>query len=90
MKTLYWILKEGEFKNLKKYKVPLTSEERSRAMKANATWHHGPNGEKTCGIWKSDNGKGKVRYVCHTHRCMASKDTLGKAIQAFKFVKTTS
>lgn len=90
MKTLFWILKEGDFKNLQKYKVPMSPEERNKAMKSGSVWHHGPHGEKTCGIWKSDNKKGKVRFVCSTHRTYQSKDTLAKAIQAFKFVKTTA
>jgi hypothetical protein len=90
MKTFYWVLKEGDFKNLQKHKVALTSDERSKAMNAGATWHHGPNGERTCGIWKSDDKKGKIRYVCNTHRCYQSKETLSQAITAFKFVKTTA
>jgi peroxiredoxin len=90
MKTLFWILKEGDFKNLQKYKVPLSSDERAKVMKSKSVWHHGPHGEETAGIWKSDNKRGKVRFVCNTHRTYQSKETLAQAIKAFKFVKTTA
>lgn len=76
-------------KSLKKGKVKLDPEERTQAMDAGAVWHHGPNGEPTCAVWKSV-VNGKTWYGCNTHRCYQAKPTLRGAISAFKFVKTTS
>jgi len=76
-------------KTLKKNKKPLTDEERQLVMSADATWHHGPNGEKTPAVWKSE-VKGKMWYVCNTHRAMQVKPTIKGAIAAFKFIKTTA
>lgn len=89
---LLCLLSEGtyDYKKLKERKVPLTPEEREKAMKAGAVWHHGPNGEKTCAIWKSSDASGNQVYGCNTHRCMQVKPSLEGAINAFKFVKTTA
>lgn len=76
-------------KTLKKHKVKLEPEERERAMKAGAVWHHGPGGEKSCAVWKAV-VNGKTWYGCNTHRCYQVKPTLAGAIRAFDFVKTTS
>jgi hypothetical protein len=83
------VLASPEMKTLKKNKVKLSDEERDQAMKAGAVWHHGPNGEETCGIQKST-VKGKDWYWCATHRAYQCKPTLKGAIKAFEFIKTTS
>ena len=74
---------------LKKNQVKLDPEEREKAMKAGAVWHHGSNGEETCGIQKSV-VDGKTWWHCHTHRAMAVRPTLKGAISAFDFIETTS
>ncbi len=81
--------KKSKFKNLKDNKIALDPEERKQAMSAGAVWHQGPNGERTCAIWKSRD-QGKSTYVCNTHRAYQAKPTLKGAIQAFKFIKTTA
>jgi len=83
------ILESPEMKTLKKGRRQLSDEERKIVMDADATWHHGPKGEETPAVWKSV-VKGKTWYVCNTHRAMQVKPTLKGAIQAFKFIKTTS
>lgn len=79
-----------DFKKLMKRKVPLTPEEREKAMNANCTWNHGLNGEPTCAIWKSSDASGNTVYGCNTHRAMQVKPTLAGAIKAFEFIKTTA
>lgn len=74
---------------LKKNKKPLTDEERKKVMDAGAVWHHGPNGEETPAVWKSE-VKGKTWYVCDTHRAYQCKDTLEKAIKSYDFIETTA
>ncbi len=89
MKNFYWILKENDFKTLKKNKVKLTPEERATVMKAKAVWHFN-GGSPSPAIWKSCDSKGNTKYVCNTHRAYQSKDTLSQALKAFKFIKTTA
>lgn len=83
------LLESPRFPALKQHQVKLTPEERAAAMKAGAVWHHGPQGEPTCAVWKSV-VKGKPWYVVNTHRCGQVKPTLKGAIRAFSFVKTTA
>lgn len=71
------------FEKLKKHKIALTVEERDKAMKANAVWHHGPNGEKTCAVWKSKMPNGDVVFVTNTHRCFQTASTLDGAIKKY-------
>lgn len=88
----YEILTESP-KNLdaiKKNKVALTDEERKKVMDAGAIWHHGPNGEPSPAVWKGTDGKGKMWYVCNTHRCFAAEDTLAKAIKKYDRIETTA
>jgi hypothetical protein len=76
---------------LKGNRIPLTDEEREKVMKAGAVWHHGPNGEKSPGVWKSKNpNTGEIRYVCATHRAYQDEKTLDAAIKSFEFIKETA
>lgn len=79
-----------DYKKLKDRKVPLTPEEREKAMKAGAVWHPGNLNHPVCAIWKSSDSSGNTVYGCNTHRCMQVKPSLEGAINAFKFVKTTA
>lgn len=81
--------KEPDFKTLEKNKIPLTSEERKKVMDAGATWNHGPNGEPSPAVWKSE-VDGKTWYICNTHRCHAIRPTLKGSISSYDFIETTS
>jgi hypothetical protein len=82
---------KNEFKKLQDNKVPLTDEERKQVMDADATWHHGPNGEATPAVWKSENKNGKVTYITNTHRCYNIAPTLKGAIGKYhSFIKGTA
>lgn len=74
---------------LKKNKISLTAEERKEVMDRGAVWHHGPNGEETPAVWKSEVA-GKIWYICNTHRAYQSKPTLKGAINSYDFIETTS
>ena len=87
--TLRLLFESPEMDTLKKNRKPLTDEERQLIMNKGAVWHHGPNGEKSPGVWKAE-VKGKTWYVCNTHRAMQCKPTLKGAIKAFEFIKTTA
>ena len=80
------------YKELQKYKVPLTDEERSLVMKRKAVWHHGPNGEATPAVWKSVNPKtGKTTYVTNTHRAMNTAPSIKGAIGRYHtFISKTA
>jgi len=67
---------------LKKNKKNLTDEERETVMKAKAIWHHGPKGEPSPAVWKSE-VDGETWFVTNTHRAFLAKKTLDSAINAF-------
>ncbi len=91
MSLFNYYLESVNFDKLKKNKIPLTDEERSEVMKADAIWHHGPNGEKTPAVWKSKKSDGSIVYITNTHRACAIKDTLKGAINAYhKSIKGTA
>jgi hypothetical protein len=83
---------EATFKELQKYKVDLSPEERAAVMKAKAVWRHGPNGAASPAVWKSVNPKtGKVTYATHTHRAINTAPTLKGAISRYhNFIKSTA
>ena len=88
-----YILCEGsnDFKSLQKNKKPLTDEERQECFKCKAVWHHSPNGGETPAVWKSEDKKGDMTYVTHTHRAFNTAPTLKGAIDRYhKFIKGTS
>lgn len=79
------------FQQLKTDKQPLTMLERAKVMAANATWHHGPNGEATPAVWKSVDKNGKVTYITNTHRAFNTAPTLRGAIRRYHvFIKGTA
>jgi hypothetical protein len=75
---------------LKNNKKNLTDEERARVMEAKAIWHHGPKGEPSPAVWKSE-VDGETWFVTNTHRAFQAEKTLDSAIEAFHgFIKTTA
>jgi hypothetical protein len=96
----YFEKQAGEFKNLEKFKIPLTPEERKEVFKADAVWHYAfskdPNTgkmvKKVSAVWKSKNPKtGKITYVTNTHRAFNKSDSLKGVIDRFhKFIKGTA
>ena len=90
MRLYEFLTETPDFKTLKKNKVNLADEERQKVMDAGATWNHGPKGQATPAVWKGKDSKGKMWFVCNTHRACQIKDSLGKAIKAYKFIKTTA
>ena len=68
---------------LKENRKPLSDEERAKCMKAKAVWHHGPEGEETPAVWKSENSKGEVVYVSNTHRVYQTAPTIEGIIRKF-------
>lgn len=91
-KTIIEEAKKSDFEKLQDNKIPLTDEEREKVMKADAIWHHGPNGAPSPAVWKSKNKKtGKITYVTHTHRAYNTAPTLKGAISRYhKFIKGTA
>lgn len=78
------------FKTLRDSQVRLSDNEKEIAMKAEAVWHHGPNSEATCAIWKSV-VRGETWYVCNTHRAFNVRPTLKAAIKQFhEVIKLTA
>ena len=92
-----WILSEKydgrsgpDFKTLKKNKVSLSKEEREEVIKSKATWNHGPKGQPSPAVWKSE-VKGKTWYVTHTHRAFNVTSTLKGTIKRYHdFIKGTA
>lgn len=74
---------------LKEHKVPLDEGEKEEAIKAGCTWHHGPNGESTCAIWKADYN-GKIYYVANTHRMYQTAPTMKGIIAKWPAVKESA
>ena len=89
IKTIKYASKGPDMKILKKNKISLTDEERKQVMDRGAIWHHGPNGEPSPAVWKSE-VDGETWYVCDTHRAYQCKSTLKGAIKAYDFIETTS
>ena len=82
---------KSPFQQLKANKKPLSMLERAKVMAADATWHHGPNGEPTPAVWKSVDKTGKVTYVTNTHRAFNARPTLRGAIARYhNFIKGTA
>jgi hypothetical protein len=81
--------KEPSYETLEKNKKQLTKEERKKVMDAGAVWHHGPNGEETPAVWKSE-VDGKTYFVCATHRCCAIRNSLDASINSYDFIESTS
>lgn len=92
-----------KMKDLEKYRTEMTKAELDEVFRRKAVWHHGPNGEETSAIWKSQdvdrsikeagNNKTPVArfvYITNTHRAMAVSPTLKGAIKKFQFIKTTA
>ena len=79
-----------DYDTLKKGKVDLTPVERTAVMDREATWNHGPKGEATPAVWKSEAG-GRTTYVTATHRLFQQRSTLKGAIRAYhRVVKQTA
>lgn len=86
-----YIIEANELEALKKNKVALSAEERETVMKAKAVWHHGPNGEETPAVWKSQDKKGETTFITNTHRAYDKAPTLKGAINSYhKFIKGTA
>jgi len=84
------ILIEANLETLKKNKVVLSDEERTKVMDAGAIWHHGPNGAPSPAIWKGKDSKGKMWYACNTHRACAIEDSLSKAIKEYPSIEASA
>ena len=81
----------SKFEQLKRNRVPLTDEERTKVMKAKATWHFGPNGKASPAVWKSVNKNKIVTYITHTHRAYNTAPTVEGAINRYhRFIKGTA
>ena len=81
--------KGPKIKTLKDNRVELDPAERRKVMSAGAVWHKGNDGKPSPAVWKAV-VNGKTWYVCNTHRAFQCKKSLGAAIRAFKFIKTTA
>ena len=80
-----------DFKTLKKHKKPLSEEERKLILKEKAVWHHGPNGEESCAVFKSVLPNGKTYYTTNTHRAYNTSTDLSLTIDRFHdFIKDTA
>lgn len=80
----------SEFSKLKQNRKPLTQEERSQVMNSKAVWRHGPRGEETPAVWKS-NLNGKTYYITNTHRAYKKAPTIKGAISNYhNFIKETA
>jgi hypothetical protein len=60
-------------------------------MKRKAVWHHGPRGEETSAVWKSEKPDGSFVYITNTHRAYQVRSTLKGAISIYhSFIKGTA
>ena len=75
-------VKAPPFKVLKSGGVKLSDEERTEVMDRKAVWHHGPNGEETPAVWKSEVGD-STWFVTNTHRAYNARPSLAGAISAY-------
>lgn len=76
---------------LRDNKIALTKEERQEVTDANVVWYRGTNGEETPVVWKSKDSKGKIVYVCNTHRAYNTAPTLKGVIGKFhRSIKVTA
>jgi len=78
--------KRYKMKDLKKYQIPLTSDEKKIVREGKAVWYN--NGE--LGISKAFMPSGETIYFCYTHRACATAPTLKGAIGKFSFIKSTA
>lgn len=92
LSELFIYERKGSFEVLKANKKSLTPEERAEVMKSGAVWRMGSdNGKASPAVWKSEDSKGKVTYVTHTHRAFNTAPSLRGAIGRFhKFIKSTA
>jgi len=87
------LISEGsEYDTLKKYKQPLTDEERKECKDKQAVWHMNGENNPTSAVWKSIDPKtGNATFVTNTHRAYNTAPTLKGAIERFhKFIKSTA
>jgi hypothetical protein len=83
--------KKSSFEILKANKIALSEEERSKAIKAGAVWHHGINGAETCAVWKSKDSTGQTWFIVNTHRAYQKSKTLeGILGSKWKFIQSTA
>ena len=87
--VLFETKKKSELSWIKDRQVPLDPDERKEVFARKAVWHFN-GGSPSSAITKGYNKKGELKYATYTHRACAIKDTLKGAINAFKFIKTTS
>jgi hypothetical protein len=75
---------------LNKGRKRLTPDERQLCMDRKAVWHHGPQGQETPAVWKSE-VNGKTWYVTNTHRAYNVTPTIKGTIKRFHdFIKGTA
>jgi len=84
--------KGPKFKVLKRFKVPLSPEERALVMARGATWNNHPDPKKNPipAVWKSI-VNGKTWYVTNTHRAYNVTPTLKGTINRYHaYIKGTA
>ena len=85
------MVRRSSFRVLKDNRVRLTPQEHKQVMDSKAVWHHGPGGQPSPAVWKSQNSSGKTTFVTNTHRAYNTAPTLKGAIGRFhKFIKGTA
>ena len=78
--------KRYKFKDLQKYKIPLTAEEKRIIKESKAMWS-----SSDYAIWKAFMPTGDTVYVTNTHRAFNTAPTLKGAISRFhNFIKSTA
>ena len=76
------VKKAGAYKNLRKFKVPLTPDEYKKVLKRDAMWRI--DGSLISAIWKSMNPiTKKVTYVSNTNKVYQDTSTLNGAINLY-------